>query len=40
LMLLTVVNEKLLDPLLHGVDQGIEVLDLGNVVGHVECAEW
>jgi hypothetical protein len=29
-----VINEELLDPLLHGVDQTVEVIDLKDVVRH------
>lgn len=33
-VLLGVLNEELLDSLLHDVDQGVEVFDFGDVVGH------
>ena len=33
-MLLGVVNEELLDALLHGIDQGVKVFDVGDVVSH------
>ena len=33
-MLFGVLNEELLDSLLHDVDQGVKVFDLGDVVGH------
>ena len=38
LMLFAVINQKLLDALFHEVDEAVEIFDLGNVVGHGECA--